>query len=435
MLFGLSIALNSFSQTSSPLGTWNALGVPSYLTTSDVITAYDMSMITGVLPESVNNSSKVDVNQFANLNLVDTTQVWVTFVNEGACWTNALGFYTYTTGSPPVTIGDISNKTIIFPNVSDVAQNCSYQGSPGLSSGMKVYIGEFPSNTTIGWYLVAQGWKTSGAQVTNTYHTHYSNHNLNDAVLQANKPQNVFFYSTSLNKYILGFEDYMRPNGDNDFNDCIFYVTTIIKETGEPLPPPVGIPEIDEGGVNLSVRFLNFYGQKLNNHVVLKWTTATEENNEYFEIEASVDAIHFSAIGRVPGSNTSNTLKNYSFLDNKIHSYYRIKQVDFDGKFSYSKTISVVDSESDAPISISVFPNPSSQQFIMLQTQGFVGKTKLEIINSIGECVLVQNFENSQSKELYELNICELVDGVYIIKYADSYNQSTLRFIKCTSGR
>lgn len=431
----ITMVLNSFSQTSSPLGTWNSLGVPNYLTTSDVISASDLSAITSALPESVNNSGKVDVNQFANLNLVDTTQVWVTFVSEGACWTNALGFYTYTTGNPPATVGAITNKTLIFPNVSDVAQYCSYQGSPGLSAGMKVFLGEFPSNTTIGWYLVAQGWKTSGAQVTNTYYTHYSNHNLNSATLAVNKPQNVFFYSSGLGKYILGFEDYIRPNGDNDFNDCVFYVTTIKKETGQPLPPPEGVPEIDDGeAAHLPVNFLDFEASQKDNGVLISWRTASEENNNRFEIQASEDVLHFITIGKIDGANNSNIVLNYSFMDLKHHLYYRIKQVDNDGKSTYSKIISLIKSNSSNISSIKIFPNPSSKNLISLQANGFTGVSELTIYNALGEIVLKEKFEETNSNVTYQIDISELKEGIYTFKFSDSFNQRMQKFVKYSSG-
>lgn len=435
MSLALSMVLNSFSQTSSSLGTWNSLGVPNYLTTSDVISGSDLSAISSALPESVNNSGKVDVNQFANLDLIDTTQVWVTFVSEGACWTNALGFYTYTTGNPPATVGAITNKTLIFPNVSDVAQYCSYQGSPGLSAGMKVFLGEFPSNTTIGWYLVAQGWKTAGAQVTNTYYTHYSNHNLNSASLATNKPQNVFFYSSSLGKYILGFEDYVRPNGDNDFNDCVFYVTTIKKETGDPLPPPDGVPEIDDGeAAHLPVSFLDFNASGKDNGVLLSWTTASEENNNHFEIQASEDAFNFITIGKIDGANNSNIVLNYTFMDPKIHLYYRIKQVDNDGKNTYSKIISLINSNITNNSFIKIFPNPSSQNIINLQANGFTGVSDLTVYNALGEIVLIEKFEETNSKETYQINISELTEGIYTFKFSDSYNQRMLKFVKYNAG-
>lgn len=75
-----------------------------------------------------------------------------------------------------------------------------------------------------------------------------------------------------------------------------------------------------------------------NNEVVLKWSTASETNNSHFIIEKSFDAINFFEIGNVAGAGNSSTTLYYSFTDNNVNgfAYYRLKQVDFNGTYSYS---------------------------------------------------------------------------------------------------
>ena len=75
------------------------------------------------------------------------------------------------------------------------------------------------------------------------------------------------------------------------------------------------------------------------NKVKVFWTTAYEKDNGYFDIQRSADGVIFTSIGRVPGVNHSGILTDYIFYDNnslKGISFYRLKQVDVDGKFSYS---------------------------------------------------------------------------------------------------
>jgi hypothetical protein len=71
---------------------------------------------------------------------------------------------------------------------------------------------------------------------------------------------------------------------------------------------------------------------------VLKWSTASETNNSHFIIEKSFDAINFFEIGNVAGAGNSSTTLYYSFTDNNVNgfAYYRLKQVDFNGTYSYS---------------------------------------------------------------------------------------------------
>lgn len=80
-----------------------------------------------------------------------------------------------------------------------------------------------------------------------------------------------------------------------------------------------------------------------NKTVQLKWETATEINNSYFEIEQSTDGINFQSIGKVKGAGNSNNIKSYSFNDNTpgYTNHYRLKQVDFDGNAFYSKILFV----------------------------------------------------------------------------------------------
>lgn len=87
---------------------------------------------------------------------------------------------------------------------------------------------------------------------------------------------------------------------------------------------------------------ISFNADCENEKVILSWTTASEINNDYFIIEISRDAKQFDIIGFVDGSGNSNNFKDYFFeYDKQIYSdvYYRIKQVDFDGTYSFSNII------------------------------------------------------------------------------------------------
>ena len=93
----------------------------------------------------------------------------------------------------------------------------------------------------------------------------------------------------------------------------------------------------------LPVSIINFSATAKNNTVLLNWSTANEVNNDYFTIERSSNNKDFAGIGKVNSQQaTSNNVQQYSFTDNsplKGVSYYRLKQTDKDGKFSYSKVV------------------------------------------------------------------------------------------------
>ncbi len=99
----------------------------------------------------------------------------------------------------------------------------------------------------------------------------------------------------------------------------------------------------------LPVKLLSFSGNSENENVLLKWSTASELNNSHFEIERSLNNLHFKSVGKVSGNGNSNEVINYTFLDRNVPSgklYYRLKQIDFNGHYEYSDVISVLNSRS-----------------------------------------------------------------------------------------
>ncbi|MEO1715054.1 MAG: DUF4114 domain-containing protein, partial [Bacteroidota bacterium] len=210
------------------MGGYNSNGVPSYLMAEgDVITADQLAMVNASLPNGApvptHNPDYIANGTSANTNLDALADVWVTFVHEGAGYRNALGFYTYQTNNPPSTVDDIDNFQIIFPNAS-------YQGSGGgLTSGDKVHLGQFPAGTSIGWFLVPNGWNSNSQQVVPnpSYSTHikFSDKSLNDFAPLGQESHTVLLVDEARELLLLGMEDISRPGGDKDFNDAIFYVS------------------------------------------------------------------------------------------------------------------------------------------------------------------------------------------------------------------
>jgi hypothetical protein len=108
----------------------------------------------------------------------------------------------------------------------------------------------------------------------------------------------------------------------------------------------------------LPVTWLDFTGQFAKNNVILNWKTASEQNNAGFDVERSSDGRSWSKIGFIPGKTNSAVPTPYSYTDLsplKGLSYYRLKQIDLDNKFSYSRTVQINGLTTDEA---SVWPNP-----------------------------------------------------------------------------
>lgn len=128
----------------------------------------------------------------------------------------------------------------------------------------------------------------------------------------------------------------------------------------------------------LPVEWLDFYAQPINNNnVALNWSTASETNNAYFEIERCIVDDYLSGnaiwetVGKIKGKGNSNSVNNYQFTDNvegqnKSKLYYRIRQVDFDGNAHYSKIIKL-DIDKTILENFVVYPNPFNNK-IMINT-------------------------------------------------------------------
>ncbi len=226
----------------SYLGTYNGQGKPNYLVSPDTLSNDFLAKIAASLPESkkvpVYNPGLISDGRVEALNLTCETDVWITFVDEGAGYRNVLGYYTYHTDSPLLAPSN-SNIKIIFPNASKVG----FGGD--LRPGDKVYLGNFPAKTGIGLVLLADGW--NGSAPTNGLWKLYSNSKLNPEKDTLLKKHTVLLNDPSNGRIVIGFEDIKRDlnNCDHDFNDLLLYFTLQSKQCVKNLD---SIPDLTDDG-------------------------------------------------------------------------------------------------------------------------------------------------------------------------------------------
>jgi LruC domain-containing protein len=204
------------------IGTYNTNGVPNYLLAKpDIIDKDFLTDVNNALPENMPvptfHPEYLLGNNQHNLVILDKAEVWITFVSEGAGYKNVLAYYDR--DFPPKTPADVKECFVIFPNVS-------FAGSGGgLYSGDKVSLGVFEKNTVIGWMLMRNGWDDKTRQSTEGLGLLYSNLELNPEPDIKNRQHTVMLYDDKRSVFLIGFEDLIRPSGDNDFNDAVFYAT------------------------------------------------------------------------------------------------------------------------------------------------------------------------------------------------------------------
>jgi len=125
-----------------------------------------------------------------------------------------------------------------------------------------------------------------------------------------------------------------------------------------------GIGIIFKNALLLPIELVSFNASCENGRVRTSWTTATETNNDFFNLEKSEDGINFKTLAIVKGAGNSSQKLCYSTIDNEPYSgisYYRLGQTDFDGKYSYSKIVAV-DCSGQGIFPLNVFPNPFNSE-------------------------------------------------------------------------
>ena len=159
-----------------------------------------------------------------------------------------------------------------------------------------------------------------------------------------------------------------------------------------------------------------FVKRNSNNEVEINWTTMTEINNNFFEVEKSDNGFDWVVVGKVKGGGNQSAKNSYKFVDGaSVSAYYRIKQVDYDGKFDYSKVVSIelgkeVDFTPiyDAQQKSVVLPNLEFDEVILTNLKGEQIKAKTRVVNG-----------------LLCIDVHYLTTGVYVLSTSNKTQQNS----------
>jgi 1,4-alpha-glucan branching enzyme len=182
--------------------------------------------------------------------------------------------------------------------------------------------------------------------------------------------------------------------------------------------PPQGYTPFTNANLVLPVELMSFNAKLIqNSNALLTWSTASEKNNSHFDIERSEDGYDFVKVGTVKGKGNSTTLSKYDFTDKNLVNgthYYRLRQVDFDGKNELSHVVSVSVNKN---FKIKIYPNPTTDK-LFIQSENTEGP--ISIIDQLGRTVLTNSTVPS------EINISVLPSGIYFLKV----DTERIRFVK-----
>ncbi|MBN8860562.1 MAG: T9SS type A sorting domain-containing protein, partial [Sphingobacteriales bacterium] len=146
----------------------------------------------------------------------------------------------------------------------------------------------------------------------------------------------------------------------------------------------------------------------------LQWKTSFEQNNSHFLVEHSTDGIRFSTIGQVSATGNSTTIQTYNYTDNTPAAganYYRVTQIDFDGK-QRSTPIVLVKIKCDASPVVKIYPNPASNTLYIQSSKTVM---QVNVLNSGGQPVL-KYAPSTHGSGIFDMNIQQLPAGIYMLQ-------------------
>jgi Pregnancy-associated plasma protein-A/Secretion system C-terminal sorting domain len=184
-----------------------------------------------------------------------------------------------------------------------------------------------------------------------------------------------------------------------------------------------------DAGVALAIELTDFSGVVTSEqNSLLSWTTASEKDNRQFEIEVSRDGVNFDLLASIPSKGNANHDQRYEYLHVKPQrgiSFYRLKQTDLDGKYTYSKIIalSIVNNLTKA----SVYPVPAKNT-ITINFGEIITNGVIRILSADLRTVKQETVNGPSVKK--DINVSQLSTGVYFIRYTSGTTNEIMRFVK-----
>ncbi len=200
-----------------------------------------------------------------------------------------------------------------------------------------------------------------------------------------------------------------------------------------------GIYGIGDINSPLPVKLIAFTAKLIKGSTKLAWTTASEINNNYFDIERSIDGHQFEKVGTLKAKGNSNSRADYAFIDatspEALKSanvlYYRLKQVDISGKFDYSNVLSVSQFENAMFEVIATVPNPFNDETTISYKTSNISQVDIHITDAFGKLIKTETINPVIGANNYKLMLDDLnASGVYFVKITQDGRTRVVKAIK-----
>ncbi len=347
-----------------------------------------------------------------------------------------------------------SRSTTLANGAPDIG---AYEINPSATPNDAVVTGSHTlggtETFTVGNRTIARiTWGGSGTLPTLNYMKYYSGNNPPNIYPASAKYMNCYFdisalggsgysyeieflYDEALSGTVAAESDLRLAKNDGSGWNTYSSVSPVVSSNSISVSGLSSFSSFTGTDVNnpLPVELLYFDAIKENDYVLLEWETASEKDNDYFQIERSEDGITFDTIGKVSGAGNSKVNTSYSFKDVETleaKTYYRLKQVDFDGDFEYSPVVSVGGQNMNNKLEL--YPNPAND-FINLRSSIVnqdLKNIQLTLYTVDGQLINENNYSfELLNNEIY-ISINTLSKGIYLLEAKSNDFTEIIRFIK-----
>lgn len=183
----------------------------------------------------------------------------------------------------------------------------------------------------------------------------------------------------------------------------------------------------------LPIQLSEFTGTPQSSSVLLQWTTASEQNSDYFQPERSADGVHFQALSIVDAAGNSDALQAYTFEDDAPFqgmNYYRLKQADIDGSYFYSDIIAVPFAEPGHAGKIVILSDPAGTSLFLQIQAAKQSECAYAVLEPDGRIVQTGIMQLESGNNSVTLSIGNLPAGFYIFRLEDGDTPDAIPFIR-----
>jgi hypothetical protein len=322
---------------------------------------------------------------------------------------------------PATTFGAITNNTVDFPGV-DITKGGG--GAPFLNG-----YGTDPGFDIYYFYGKSVSATTSAMTYTNGVEYEVFNVEVTGGVANFefagdNSDSEPYYLTLSRKSDPGGQPDYTATSSHGSPGNNLFY---------GPGTSQVGTNSYQKPGILLPVKFLSFYALKSGDAAKLTWTVNDDANNEYFQVERSLDGKKYATLTRVDALANGKDINTYTATDPVLSKqgaksiYYRIKQIDRNGANVYS-LVRILNVDNNIPLSL--YPNPARTTTKLVLDAPQAGKAAIILRDAAGKQVQLINMQLVKGINQKDINVSALPSGDYNVSLVSEGLTQTIKLSK-----